>query len=718
MLIDAPDITVVMQGNIRPSIGRAIHSVRQVLPGARLILSTFDLEAPQRYAGFVDEVVLSKDPGGMPPSVKANQAEPNNTNRQLVSSQAGLARVTTPYALKMRTDCALHDIGFIRLLQQYSQADSECRRLVASSFYTRHPHGLACYLFHISDWFIFGTSERVRQFFSSPLVSLDEATWFERRAHLASGTYAARRFRARFTPEQYITTHFARALGYRTPEFLNDLSPGLSEEYESFLAKEVIVAYPSQLGFTLEKYPDIEHSLYQRVDCVGHADWLDLARTKSDIAVREPANESAYLNLRMKITRFIANRFRRAIIKAALNPRRLMSMRQPNEAHRPSLACVITGLPRGNDLSLESLKFTTTRYETTFFAVFREEFDSPSVREALIRNLPGIHFVIVPEAVTTEAVAHFEGKIATTVAKMWHEVFYAAESVELAAFDMVMRTRFDLFFSPMHLPPPATDESSIFIPERMSWSGSNDMIALGTPAAFKKYARIFHTLDWLIEKGIKAPEALVKCALGHLELEEKPLNLYFGLYREALMSTLNRSQLGVLAWKDPLYTTYRIGEKADTTEGRAVWIKNAKALTHEEALFPTYQVTNDDNFYPVDLDSRDGTPFRTMGLHAHINRAVSIVQTIEFTICHHPPDWDMGRLTVHIDGRLFNLRKKGLDAFGRIRVVGNLGQPYHGRTPWSKVGFECIGAYVPAEVSPNSTDRRSVTISITDPLLA
>lgn len=67
MLIDAPDITVVMQGNIRPSIGRAIHSVRQVLPGARLILSTFDLEAPQRYAGFVDEVVLSKDPGACHP---------------------------------------------------------------------------------------------------------------------------------------------------------------------------------------------------------------------------------------------------------------------------------------------------------------------------------------------------------------------------------------------------------------------------------------------------------------------------------------------------------------------------------------------------------------------------------------------------------------------------------------------------------------------------
>ncbi len=325
MSIRVQDITVVVQGDIRPTTEAAIRSVRHVLPTARIVLSTFDTENLGDLGRIADEVVLSPDPGAMAPFVMADEAAPNNTNRQLTSTQAGLNKVTTGYAIKMRTDCHLHGRGFIRLLSQLSAFDGNSGRLVVSSFYTRHPRGLACYLFHISDWFVFGTTDRVKKFFSAPLMSLDVATWFERNERLKNGTYAARRFRARFTPEQYITNHFAQALGYRTPRFLNDVNDHLRCEYERFLAKEVVVASPRQLEFSVEKYRRIDDSLYQKIDCLGLRDWC---RIFSRVTGRNPAPHIDIRNrgiIPIPAVRLVAHKFRHAVIKIMLGrsgPRR------------------------------------------------------------------------------------------------------------------------------------------------------------------------------------------------------------------------------------------------------------------------------------------------------------------------------------------------------------------------------------------------------------
>lgn len=384
---------------------------------------------------------------------------------------------------------------------------------------------------------------------------------------------------------------------------------------------------------------------------------------------------------------------------------------------KPSLACILTGIPRGSELCLESLKFVTAGYEAKFFAVFREEFDTSEVRNYLERVLPGIVLIIIPSKVTEEAVSRFEGKLelASTVVKMWHEVFYAGQIIDFANFDMVMRTRFDLFFSPMQLPYPAKSDANIFIPTNLSWSGSNDMIALGGPVAFEKYTQIYQILSQLAIQGIKVPEMIVSCALTHLKLHEKVLDIHFGLYRKELMSSFNIRELGVLAFKSPGSTTYKIGEEADTLVARENWIKDVQNLIRDDALFPTYQITSDFNFYAVEIDHRDGTPFRFMGLHAHLNRAVSVVQTIEFLICHYPAGWDMNLLKISIDGHLFGLQKKGVDKFGRILVRGRLEYPYKGKQPWSKVGLSCLGAVIPAELDSKSSDRRSLTIAISEP---
>lgn len=316
-MIDYRDITVVMQGDIRAETLSAVRSVREVLPGAYLVLSTFTSESVDRFVDLVDEVVAVPDPGALPPFTIAFDAVPNNLNRQLVSTQNGLKRVATLYALKMRTDCVLHGDMFIRLHAAIHENSVDAERLIVSGFYTRHPRGLSCYLFHISDWFIFGLTSRVKQFCSVPLMSVEDASWFERHPHAQSSTYAARRFRARYTPEQHIAVFFAKALGYQTPGFLNEVNELLVGEYERFLASEFVVARPDQLGFELQKYSGLRGSLYQRIDCVGFDDWYSLFSGDKNVFSRFALSKGRTYFM-TEFARKIAHLFRHSIIRILL----------------------------------------------------------------------------------------------------------------------------------------------------------------------------------------------------------------------------------------------------------------------------------------------------------------------------------------------------------------------------------------------------------------
>lgn len=274
------DITVVVQGNIRDETAAALLSVRRLLPRAHVVLSTYEDERLASVHGLADEVVKSRDPGTLPGFTLSREADPSNLNRQLVSTQAGLARVRMPYTLKLRSDCLLESDAFRRIFDNVHRVDPQGNRLLVSTFFTRHPRGLACYPFHVSDWFVFGRTERVRALWDVPLMSLSDATWFEHHRHKLRSTATAKRFRARYSPEQYVGVHFARRMGYVCPEFLDDTSVKHIDEYIRFLSREFIVAEPRHLGIRLPKYDSLSKSLYLRIDCVAMSDWLDFFRSE------------------------------------------------------------------------------------------------------------------------------------------------------------------------------------------------------------------------------------------------------------------------------------------------------------------------------------------------------------------------------------------------------------------------------------------------------
>lgn len=180
-MINNSDISVVVQGPVqaladRPMdegiTARALKSIRQHLPGATIILSTWE---GQPVEGLdYDELVLSADPG---PNINRYRRDGTpdrvNNNRQIVSTLNGLKRVTTRYAMKLRSDNFLVGDQFKALQQKFGARNERCRflqeRVVVNNTFTReYAKGLPV-VFHACDFFHFGLTRDVIALWDFPL---------------------------------------------------------------------------------------------------------------------------------------------------------------------------------------------------------------------------------------------------------------------------------------------------------------------------------------------------------------------------------------------------------------------------------------------------------------------------------------------------------------------------------------------------------------------
>jgi hypothetical protein len=324
------DITLVFQGVFKPWVTREredfvrnIALTRKALPGARIVLSTWkDADLPRGLR--LDAVVESVDPGGLAP-LKLDDRKPNNINRQLLTTQAGLAAVTTPYVAKLRTDCFLEHAGFLDYYLEQRALDGGRERLLASSFFTLDPSLFERLPYHISDWFHFGPTALVRAYWSAAPMSMDDAQYHETHPHSPGSSVFERRFRARCAVEQHIGTAFAASLGYACPRFLNDVSDAVLHDYRRFLGHEMMLLDPWQIGLRFDKYGWVGSSPFQRLNNLMFLDWAALV----DEAARPagPGGQAALHRLiserqRQKALARLAFRHTRAVHAMLFDPAR------------------------------------------------------------------------------------------------------------------------------------------------------------------------------------------------------------------------------------------------------------------------------------------------------------------------------------------------------------------------------------------------------------
>ncbi len=169
--IDPSEISVVVQGplflNRVEGVSRCLESLRAVLPGAEMIVSTW-IDEDASSIGPPVRVVQSTDPGAF--SVK--NGPPYNLNRLQRSTLAGLALASRTCCLKLRTDLALSDRRFLVLAGRRPGSLFE-RPMTMSNIYIRDPEKFPL-LFHVSDIAQFGLTADLLSFWSGKLFLENE----------------------------------------------------------------------------------------------------------------------------------------------------------------------------------------------------------------------------------------------------------------------------------------------------------------------------------------------------------------------------------------------------------------------------------------------------------------------------------------------------------------------------------------------------------------
>lgn len=227
MSIKSSEISIIIQGPIDWSVEKeslegltlaAARKAREIFSDAEIIVSTWEGE---RYEGLVyDKIVFSPLPsaqGGWP------SFTPNNVNRQIVGTRAGLNLATRPLCLKIRSDMILAGDAFVQIFEERCANRLSDERdvfeypLVCNNFSSRNSASILQRIpdhplpFHPSDHFQFGRTDDVKFLWDIELQSDEEGWYFLERAH-------PNRWRlhelSQFAPEQFI---FVSAIRKKLP---------------------------------------------------------------------------------------------------------------------------------------------------------------------------------------------------------------------------------------------------------------------------------------------------------------------------------------------------------------------------------------------------------------------------------------------------------------------------------------------------------------------
>lgn len=309
------DFSVVVQGPIHGSPGRrgsrdltirCLESIRRFLPGAEIVLSTWQ-DADTDGLDF-DLLVKSGDPGAVPYNDTDTPPASNNINRQIVSTRAGLAIARRPCAIKFRGDLffesdALLDCGGV--LSEMLPHGYFRRRVIITPYHTRNPRRVP-FLFNFSDIVQIGGMDDLREFWSAPLAPEPQTTrWLEGRPRLLFAPL--KKYYYRVNPEQYLVLEWLAVHGRRIElDHPWDISIAKALLSERVLVNNFQLADPAQLGV---RFPERILLAVPSAHLYHVDDGARLARAYRRPLSRWRAQAGLLAGLYWRFFEFVLNRF-------------------------------------------------------------------------------------------------------------------------------------------------------------------------------------------------------------------------------------------------------------------------------------------------------------------------------------------------------------------------------------------------------------------------
>ncbi|MDR3237422.1 MAG: WavE lipopolysaccharide synthesis family protein [Spirochaetia bacterium] len=259
-MITPHDISLVVQGALdRKDTPKCLRSIRESLPGAEIILSTW--EGSDVSSLDYDVLVLNKDPGSAFQDIRRKARA--NINRQLVSTQNGIAKASRKYIMKLRSDLILSGAGFLWYFDKFPFRDSSlhflAERIMVPTVFSRlasSQRGLYEFStpFHVSDWWFFGLADDIRSYFEqTQLVNLTEYSNYKNLRHPEKRPYP--HLLLRYSPEQYLCySFFKRHIPNLRFDDWTDFDEENNNESMKLLANNFIFLDPCQHMIACTKY--------------------------------------------------------------------------------------------------------------------------------------------------------------------------------------------------------------------------------------------------------------------------------------------------------------------------------------------------------------------------------------------------------------------------------------------------------------------------------
>ncbi len=242
------NLTVILQGALSPRTANIIANWRASAKGCEIVLSSW-VHDPE-LATLVNSYVVSSDPGAFPVIHKGGILRTENTNRQIVSSVAGLRSATRKIAIKWRTDFDFCTTLMSKFLSNYFPliSEKEGKKLVVFSINSTNPFAGVGLVAQLSDWMYFGQTDLLLDLLPATTIPA-----IPENLEVPPKVIAERIFPiARFSAEQWMLREgFARVYGLELNRFddTNAIAP-----YLHLVGKNILIISPRTVGLTTAKY--------------------------------------------------------------------------------------------------------------------------------------------------------------------------------------------------------------------------------------------------------------------------------------------------------------------------------------------------------------------------------------------------------------------------------------------------------------------------------
>lgn len=242
------NLTVVIQGSVSSRTVGVIEAFRLAAPECEIILSTWTHN--KALADLVDCYIVSPDPGTMPVMHQGQLVRTENTNRQILSTAAGVCRASRMFTMKWRTDFSLDPKHLRQFLERYTLllARDPMDKLVTFSINSTNPFAGVGLVAQLSDWMYFGRTEFLRRFLAMELIPNTPEN-----VEIPTDRFDIKIFPfARFSAEQWILRDgFKKIYGIEL-NYFND--PIALPAYLRLIGHSILIINPRKLGLVTHKY--------------------------------------------------------------------------------------------------------------------------------------------------------------------------------------------------------------------------------------------------------------------------------------------------------------------------------------------------------------------------------------------------------------------------------------------------------------------------------